>query len=123
MTRMPAAVVEAVFKRDRERLAATIKQRGYATEWLGDRLRILSPFNFSICPAILIDPDEFSRCWGRWTIEHVKEEPRLGVRASHDLEHCVSLCEGHTEPGMKAGKIWNTAVRPALRQYLKEANA
>jgi hypothetical protein len=120
---MPAEVVEAVFKRDRERLAAEIKTRGGATEWLGDRMRILAPYNFSICPAILIDPDEFGKCWGRWTMDHVNKQATRGKRAPHSLATVISLCEGHTEPGMKAGHVWNTANRPLIRTYLLEANA
>jgi hypothetical protein len=120
---MPVEVVEAVFKRDRIRLAAEIKSRGGATEWLGDRMRILAPFNFSICPAVLIDPDEFGKCWGRWTIEHVNLQSTRGKRAPHDLEHCLGLCMGHTEPGMTKGRIWNTANRPLIRTYLLRANA
>jgi hypothetical protein len=57
-----------------------------------------------------------SPCWGRLTIEHVKRELRMGKRG--DL--LVSLCEGHTEPGMKAGFQWNTNAdnRAKVRDYL-----
>lgn len=74
------------------------------------------------CVAPIIDPKQRGLCWGRSTIEHVKDEPRAGVRADSDLEHMVSLCQGHTEDGMKAGFIWNTAHRPELRDYLARAN-
>lgn len=59
-------------------------------------------------------------CWGRLTIEHVKSELRMGKRAPSDLAHCVALCEGHTEPGMKAGYVWNTNSRnrALVRDYL-----
>ena len=42
-------------------------------------------------------------CWGRDRIEHVKAEPRMGVRAEARMDRLVTLCEGHSEPGMKAG--------------------
>lgn len=61
-----------------------------------------------------------SGCWGRLTLEHVKDEPRMGRRAPSDLAHLVTLCEGHTEPGARAGHQWNTARanRSRIRDYL-----
>ena len=55
-------------------------------------------------------------CWGRLRIEHVKREPRMGVRG--DL--LGTLCEGHTEPGMRAGFVWctNAENRRAMREHL-----
>jgi hypothetical protein len=59
-------------------------------------------------------------CWGRNRIEHVKAEPRMGVRAESRLDRLVTLCEGHTEPGTKAGYCWATDKRNryAMRDYL-----
>jgi hypothetical protein len=59
-------------------------------------------------------------CWGRLTAEHVKDELRMGVRAPSDMSHLVTLCEGHTEPGRRAGYQWNTAKdnRARVRDYL-----
>jgi hypothetical protein len=55
-------------------------------------------------------------CWGRNRIEHVKREPRMGQRG--DL--LGTLCEGHTEPGMRAGYVWCTDARnrQRMRDYL-----
>jgi hypothetical protein len=55
-------------------------------------------------------------CWGRLRVEHVKREPRMGKRG--DL--LGTLCEGHTEPGMKAGYVWCTdrRNREAMRKHL-----
>ena len=60
-------------------------------------------------------------CWGRNRIEHVKAEPRLGRRAEARMDRLVTLCEGHTEPGMKAGYVWCTdrVNREAMRDYLR----
>jgi hypothetical protein len=60
-------------------------------------------------------------CWGRNRIEHVKAEPRMGRRAEARPDRLVTLCEGHTEPGMKAGRVWCTdkANRQAMREYLQ----
>jgi len=60
-------------------------------------------------------------CWGRLTIEHVKDELRLGVRAPSDMAHLVTLCQGHTEDGRRAGHQWNTAKQNRLlvREYLE----
>ena len=55
-------------------------------------------------------------CWGRNRIEHVKREARIGKRG--DL--LGTLCEGHTEPGMRAGYVWCTDARNrrAMREHL-----
>ncbi len=55
-------------------------------------------------------------CWGRLRIEHVKVEQRMGKRG----ELLGTLCEGHTEPGMKAGYVWCTDAvnRRAMREHL-----
>lgn len=55
-------------------------------------------------------------CFGRNRIEHVKREPRMGKRG--DL--LGTLCEGHTEPGMRAGYVWCTdrKNREAMRAHL-----
>jgi hypothetical protein len=60
-------------------------------------------------------------CWGRNRIEHVKAEPRMGVRAEARLERLVTICEGHSEPGMRAGRVWCTQRenREAMREYLR----
>jgi hypothetical protein len=49
-------------------------------------------------------------------IEHVKREPRAGRRG----ELLGTLCQGHTEDGMKAGYIWCTDAvnREAMRRHL-----
>jgi hypothetical protein len=59
----------------------------------------------------------FMDCGGRSTLDHVKDEPRMGVRAPSDMAHLVTLCEGHH---LWTG--WATANRPALREYLRSVN-
>lgn len=63
-------------------------------------------------------------CFGTLTLEHVKDELRMGVRAASDLAHLVTLCEGHTENGRRAGYQWNTdkANRARVREYLARVN-
>jgi hypothetical protein len=66
-------------------------------------------------------------CGGRWhgqdsfaerlpaaylTLDHVKDQPRMGRRAPSDRQHLVSLCWHHHLDG------WATAHRPELRAYL-----
>lgn len=67
----------------------------------------------------------FHDCWGRNGIEHVKAEPRMGVRAEPLASRLVTLCDGHREPGMKAGYVWATAKenREAMREYLRAVSA
>ena len=60
-------------------------------------------------------------CWGRNRIEHVQDGGgRMGRRASSDMTHLVTLCEGHTETGMRAGYVWATdkVNRARCRRYL-----
>jgi hypothetical protein len=59
-------------------------------------------------------------CRGRNRIEHVKRDPRMGVRAEARLDRLVTVCEGHSEPGMKQGYVWCTdrKNRQAMRDYL-----
>ena len=63
-------------------------------------------------------------CFGRLRLEHVKAEPRMGVRAEPLAERLAVLCEGHTEPGMRAGYVWCTDKRnrEAMRDYLARFN-
>lgn len=70
------------------------------------------------CVAAFLDPHTSGPCWGRLTLDHIKTEPRMGKRAESDPGHLVSLCEGHTENGARAGHQWNTANRHLLRRYL-----
>ena len=60
-------------------------------------------------------------CWGRLRIEHVKREPRMGVRG--DL--LGTLCQGHTEDGTRAGYCWATDARnrEEMRRYLLDLEA
>lgn len=77
-----------------------------------EALRIFTLDNGCVAPRL---GGSYHDCWGRNRIEHVKREPRMGKRG--DL--LVTLCEGHTEPGMKAGYIWCTdaANRRRCREY------
>lgn len=77
--------------------------------------------NGNPCIAPVLDPSQSDHCWGRITMEHVKAELRMGVRAKSDSAHLVSLCQGHTEDGRKAGYQWNTSKRnrELVREYLR----
>ena len=63
-------------------------------------------------------------CFGRDRLEHVQDGyGRMAKRAESDAAHLVTLCEGHTEPGMRAGYVWATdkANRDRCREYLRTA--
>jgi hypothetical protein len=64
------------------------------------------------CVAVVLG-EEPSSCGGRLTLDHVKDQPRMGKRASSDPAHLVSLCENHH---LWTG--WATSHRPELRRYL-----
>lgn len=65
------------------------------------------------CVAPHLDA-EAGDCSGRLTLDHVKDQPRMGVRAPSDEWHLVTLCEWHH---LHTG--WATSHRPALREYLR----
>lgn len=65
-------------------------------------------------------------CWGRNRIEHVQlGYGRMGRRAPATMGTLATLCEGHTEPGSRAGYVWCTdkVNRAALRDYLAGVSA
>ncbi len=64
------------------------------------------------CVAVWLDQDP-ATCRGRLTLDHVKDQPRMGKRAPSDAAHLVTVCEFHHLEG------WATANRPALREYLR----
>ena len=72
------------------------------------------------CVAPKVDHNEIGNCRGRITIEHVKRQLRTGRRAEPVRACLVSLCLGHTETGMKAGRQWNTMAvnRAKIRDYI-----
>jgi hypothetical protein len=74
------------------------------------------------CVAWVIEGGPIT-CAGPRTLDHIKDDARMGVKAPDDVYHLVTLCAFHSEAGMTAGFQWNTANRPALRKYLAEVNA
>lgn len=78
----------------------------------------------SICVAPFLDRWS-DRCDGRTTLDHVKDQPKVGApivkrgperrrryRAPSDPAHLASVCWHHHLDG------WATAHRPELRAYL-----
>ena len=62
-------------------------------------------------------PVQAVMCRGPLTLDHVKSEPRMGVRAPSDMAHLVTLCTWHH---LESG--WATSHRPELRAYLEGVN-
>ena len=77
------------------RLAVLRRDNGCVAVWLGESGR---------------------DCSGRLTLDHVKDQPRMGKRAPSDMAHLVALCWHHHLDG------WATSHRPELRTYLREVN-
>lgn len=75
------------------------------------------------CFLARTDPGHLCRdVWGyahrsddlsRLTLEHVKDEPRMGVRAPSDVAHLVALC-GAVNIGVPS-----KVLRGAMREYLR----
>jgi hypothetical protein len=75
-------------------------------------LRLLVLTRDKGCVAVAFGEDPAS-CQGRLTLDHVKDQPRMGKRAPSDPAHLVVVCEQHHLGG------WATAHRPELRAYLR----
>jgi hypothetical protein len=79
-----------------------------------------------ICVAALLDRGHVCRDeWGqphaptdlyRLTVEHVKDEPRMGKRAPSDESHMMALCFG-----ANAWDHWGSRNRDLCRAYLAGA--
>lgn len=65
------------------------------------------------CLAVRIGGQDPATCAGPLTLDHVKDAPRMGLRAPSDERHLATVCRGHH---IDTG--WATANRPLLRQYL-----
>jgi len=103
-----------VLRRDAAVVAATLRER--LDPLIAARLMATNTYP---CPAWVIEGGEI-RCEppNTWRLDHIQEGyGRMGVKA--DDHRLVSLCAVHDERGMKAGHQWNTANRPALRDYLE----
>lgn len=68
------------------------------------------------CLAVKLGADPRD-CAGRLTLDHVKDQPRMGKRAPSDVRHLVAICRGHH---IDTG--WATSHRPELREYLRNVN-
>ncbi len=81
------------------------------------RLAVLARDGGCVAPRL---GGSFMDCGGRLQLEHVKSEHRMGLRAPSDMAHLVTLCDQHTEPGMRAGRSWNLNAqnRERMREYL-----
>lgn len=56
----------------------------------------------------------YHECAGPLTLDHVKDQPRMGQRAPSDMAHLVTICRyHHIDTG------WATSHRPELREYLR----
>jgi hypothetical protein len=83
-----------------------------------ERLRATAE-QIEVCPAVVMDPSQLGTCSGEWRQDHVKTDPRIGVKAPDDEDHLINLCGSHDERGSRAGHQWNTAHREDERAYLR----
>jgi hypothetical protein len=68
------------------------------------------------CVAVKLGASPYE-CRGPLTLDHVKDQPRMGKRAPSDVRHLVTICTAHhLENG------WATSHRPELREYLRNVN-
>lgn len=84
------------------------------------RLAVLRRDDGCVAPRL---GGSFLDCFGELRLDHIKREPRMGLRAESTLGTLVTLCDGHSEAGMRGGHQWNTAHRPELREYLEKVTA
>lgn len=88
---------------------------GLTRDPVSEATRMLVMHRDRDCVAPRLDAGA-GHCEGRLTLDHVKDEPRLGKRAASDAAHLVTLCERHH---LWTG--WATSHRPELRRYLRGA--
>jgi hypothetical protein len=79
------------------------------------------------CLLSAIEPDHVCRdrwgnmhepwAWLHLTVEHVKDQPRMGKRAPSDMAHLVALCYA-----ANVG-VPSKSQREAFRAYLREVSA
>jgi hypothetical protein len=70
------------------------------------------------CLAVILGGQDPASCAGPLQLDHVKDAPRMGVRAPSDPAHLATVCRGHH---IDTG--WATANRPLLRKYLRGVEA
>lgn len=87
------------------------KSRAGARDPVPPEVRIFVLTRDTGCLAPLLDPGA-DECRGRLTLDHVKDQPRMGKRAPSDPRHLATVCEHHHLDG------WATSHRPMLRTYL-----
>ena len=93
------------------------KRRGHKDPVTPDvRLDVLNRDDWAcvapkVCDCLASDA---TTCAGRLTLDHVKDQPRMGKRAPSDRDHLATVCERH-----HLGTGWATAHRPELREYLR----
>jgi hypothetical protein len=67
------------------------------------------------CVAVKLGADP-ADCRSPLTLDHVKSQPRMGLRAPSDMGHLVAVCWAH-----HLDNGWATSHRPELRRYLASA--
>ncbi len=87
-------------------------KRGRTADPVTAELRVAVLDRDQGCVAVALGEDPMD-CRGRLTLDHVKDQPRMGKRAPSDARHLVAICEEHH---LWTG--WATAHRPELRDYL-----
>jgi hypothetical protein len=87
-------VREQVINRDREDLIQWLARGLYC--WHEIKMYLAK---YPVCMAPVLDPSTLGTCWGRSTLDHIKDHARMGVRAASDPDHLITLCQGHTEDG------------------------
>lgn len=85
----------------------------YERVMLRDAREALKRGSGSPCVASFLDP-QAEPCYGRYTLDHVKDESRMGKRAPSDERHLVVLCLYH-----HVWSSWGTSHRGVLRWYLR----
>ena len=99
-----------IWKYDRESLAQNLSFEMF--------LRNLDRRRRPLCLVELLDPRASARCSGRWTLEHVKDQPMMGKKAPDDERHLVVLCLFHNSDSPPS-----RSLRQSLRAYLANAYA
>lgn len=113
-----ARLRETVFLRDARAIYLNDPHRDNRVPFEVWLRRRQSQLTGALCLVELLDPPASRKCSGRSTLEHVKDQLRMGKKAPDDEQHLVILCEYHN--------VWNPPskdLRAKIRRYLANAYA
>lgn len=73
-----------------------------------------------VCVVPILDPTNRSKCGGKQTVEHVKDQLMMGKKAPDDEFHLLACCMNHNSWNPPS-KVLRQKMRTRLRELRAEA--